>query len=314
MADYPVEESWMSLAQIDPELEQVDNTGLSISHQSIPARDGHGIPVRIYKPTSPPSEGSPLIVFFHGGGFCLGNLDGEDLVCRKFARELGAVVVNVDYRLAPEDQFPAGPNDAWDAVQWAAANATTTLSATPTRGFIVGGTSAGGNLTAVTATLARDTGLTPPITGLCLLIPALTDTHNPASHMAPHLRSFAQNSDAPVLSRASMEALVGPGGYEPDMQSRLFNIYSEREPVSRAGLPPTYFQICGLDPLRDEGLFLERELRETHGTKTRLKVWEGLPHGFWSVFTQLSKSKMWPGETVEGVKWLLEQGGGEVGG
>jgi acetyl esterase/lipase len=85
---------------------------------TIPARDGFAIPARIYKPVTPPSSGSPLVVIFHGGGFVLGGLDGEHPACKNYVTKYGAIVVNVDYRLAPEYKFPAGVNDAWDSVKW----------------------------------------------------------------------------------------------------------------------------------------------------------------------------------------------------
>ena len=96
--------------------------------------------------------------------------------------------------------------------------------------------------------------------------------------------------------------------YKPDLQSRLFNLYSPTDPVSHQGLPATYFQVCGLDILRDEALCFERELRTEHGTKTKLQVYPGLPHGFWSFFPQLNKTKQWFDETLEGIQWLLKVG------
>lgn len=143
---------------------------------SVPARDGFDIPVRIYKPVSKPPTGSPIIVMFHEGGWAMGDLTDEDQNCRLFARDLGAVCVNVDYRLAPEHQFPTGVYDAYDVVKWCAASArpdSSILPADPRQGFIVGGASAGGNLSAVVCQLGRDNGLTPPLTGQYLCVPAL---------------------------------------------------------------------------------------------------------------------------------------------
>ena len=84
----------------------------------VSARDGYEIPVRSYKPKDPPSSGSPLIVLYHGGGYCLGDLSNEEMNCRNFCREFGAVCLNVDYRLGPEHKFPAAVNDSWDVIQW----------------------------------------------------------------------------------------------------------------------------------------------------------------------------------------------------
>jgi acetyl esterase/lipase len=84
----------------------------------VPARDGYQIPIRVYKPETPPTSGRPLIIFYHGGGFFLGGLDIEEMNCKLFASGFGAVCVNVDYRLAPEYPFPTPINDSWDVYKW----------------------------------------------------------------------------------------------------------------------------------------------------------------------------------------------------
>jgi acetyl esterase/lipase len=93
--------------------------------------------------------------------------------------------------------------------------------------------------------------------------------------------------------------------YKPDHKSHLFNIYAA--PYNFKGLPPTFFQICGMDPLRDEAMLYERLLREEYNTKTSLKLYPGLPHGFWSFVPSLKSSKGFVEDTVEGVSWLLKQ-------
>jgi acetyl esterase/lipase len=93
-------------------------TGLIENDITVTARDGYEVPVRIHCPETPPADGSPLVIIFHGGGFCLGNLDAELVNCRNIAKAHGATVVNVDYRLAPEHPFPAAPNDSWDVLKW----------------------------------------------------------------------------------------------------------------------------------------------------------------------------------------------------
>ncbi|QDS77185.1 hypothetical protein FKW77_002330 [Venturia effusa] len=271
---------------------------------TIPARDGYPIPARIYKPTALPSGGSPLVVFYHGGGFALGGLENEELNCRNFARTLGCTCVNVDYRLAPEHPFPTAAEDCWDATQWAATNASK-LGADPSKGFIVGGTSAGGNLAAVVSHLARDEKLSPPITGVSLLIPALTShTLEEFPEEYKHeLVSYQQNAKAPILGLASMDMLMD--AYKPDPTSHLFNIFAA--PYNFKDLPPTFFQICGMDPLRDEAMLYERLLREMYGAKTLLKLYPGLPHAFWSFSPTLKASGVFVQDTTNGVRWLLEQ-------
>jgi acetyl esterase/lipase len=189
---------------------------------TIPARDGFPIPIRTYKPTSPPSSGSPLVVMYHGGGFAIGGLEGEELNCRLFVQELGCVCVNVDYRLAPENPFPTPVQDGWDALKWAAKNYGK-LGADPSKGFIVGGTSAGGNISAVMGHLARDEKLQPPLTGLALLIPALLD--HTMEHVEPKYKkeigSYEQNKDAPILNLKAIELFMGKSIYSPHPPSEL---------------------------------------------------------------------------------------------
>ncbi|TLD29570.1 hypothetical protein E2P81_ATG05864 [Venturia nashicola] len=279
-------------------LENVKEEDITVS-----ARDGYPIPVRIYKPTPPPASGSPLVVFYHGGGFALGGLEVEELNCRNFAQKLGCTCVNVAYRLAPEHPFPNAAEDSWDATKWAAANASK-IGADPSKGFIVGGTSAGGNLAAVVSHLARDEKLSPPITGVALLIPVLTD-HNMTDFPEEYkheLVSYQQNENAPILGRASMDMFMK--AYKPDNKSHLFNIFAA--PYDFKDLPPTFFQICGMDPLRDEALIYERLLREKYDTKTLLKLYPGFPHAFWTIAPTLKSSEMFVKDTTDGIKWLLE--------
>jgi len=132
--------------------------------RKIPVRDGSEITIRVYTPVTKKEGGTPLIVMFHEGGWGMGDLSDEEVNCRLFSRDLGAVCVNVEYRLAPEHPFPTWINDAWDALQWCAQHASE-LGADPSRGFVIGGGSAGGNITAVLAHIARDEQLSPPLTG-----------------------------------------------------------------------------------------------------------------------------------------------------
>ena len=196
-------------------------------------------------------------------------------------------------------------------------------------------------MSAVIGHLARDEKLSPPLTGLSLLIPALLDYRAIPDQYKPMITSYEQNKAAPVLGMPQIERFMCkspkssqrlllcfshpaqysisemsfcckftdhvPAGYQPDLKSTLYNVFAD--PHNFDGLPPTFFQVCGLDPLRDEALLYERLLREQHGTKTLLKVYPGLPHAFWSGFPTLDVSKRFIEETMEGVKWLLEQVG-----
>ncbi|KAI9870595.1 MAG: hypothetical protein M1830_004066 [Pleopsidium flavum] len=285
--------------------QSVPNTTAALSEEDrqIPTRDGTEITVRVYTPDKEVQGGHPLFVMFHGGGFCLGALDSEELNCRLFCEKLGFVVVNVDYRLAPEHPFPTPINDAWDAVKWAAAN-TSALKADPKKGFVIGGISAGANFSAVISHLARDEHLSPALTGVYLSIPTVVDANSMPEKYKSEFLSHEQNKNPPILGRDSIDMFMA--SYKPDRTSPLYSPFLH--PNGHKNLPPTYFQICGMDPLRDEGLIYERVLREECGVKTRLDMYPGLPHGFWSFFPDLKSSRKLLEDTLKGVEWLLEEG------
>jgi acetyl esterase/lipase len=171
--------------------------------RKIQVRDGNSITVRIHSPKNPPKDGSPIFVVFHGGGFCLGGLDNEAVLCRKFT-ERGGVAVNVDYRLAPEHPFPTPVHDAYDALKWTAAHFKE-LGGNPAKGFLVGGISAGANFSAVLPHLYRDDRLSPPLTGVFLSIPACMGPHLVPEKYKNVYLSRQQNKDAPILNDASMQ-------------------------------------------------------------------------------------------------------------
>lgn len=166
---------------------------------------------------------------------------------------------------------------------------------------MVGGTSAGGNLTAVLAHLARDEKLSPPLTGQYLSIPAmLPESVVPEKYKEFYL-SHEQNENAPVLPKAAIDMFMG--AYQPDEHDPLYAVFNH--PKGHANLPPAYFQVAGLDPLRDEALIYERVLREEYGVETKLDMYPGLPHGFWGSFPMLKSSDKFRVDMVNGIGWLL---------
>lgn len=168
----------------------------------IPVRDGITIGVRIHKPATPPADGSPIFVMYHGGGFCVGGVDNETLLLRRWA-QLGGVAVNVDYRLAPEHQFPIPANDAYDALKWTAANFES-LGGNPKKGFFVGGISAGANFASVLSLLYLKEQHTPRLTGVYLsILPCMHLEAVPEKYKHLYL-SREQNAEAPSLNVAGM--------------------------------------------------------------------------------------------------------------
>ncbi|KAH7409776.1 Alpha/Beta hydrolase protein [Phaeosphaeria sp. MPI-PUGE-AT-0046c] len=268
----------------------------------VPARDGFSIRVRVYQPVArPPEGGSPLIVMYHEGGWSMGDLTDEDLNCRMFARDLGAVCVNVEYRLAPEHQFPIGINDCWDALQWAVAHSAE-LNATPSRGLIVGGASAGGNIAAVLALLSRDEGLDPLVTGQYLCVPALLPETDVPPHLAHLWESRVELSKDPVLK--DLPAGLIDQIYAPERGSPLWDPFNH--PRGHEGAPKAFFQVGGIDPLRDEAVMYDRVLREA-GVLTRFELYSGFGHMFWTNYPELEESAEFVKDTLKGMKWLLEK-------
>lgn len=137
------------------------------------------------------------------------------------------------------------------------------------------------------------------------MIPALCAKEAVPERFRADYRSYEQNANAPnvILSEKSMDLFTS--SYGAERKSELFSplIWS----TGHKGLPPAYFQVCGLDPLRDEALIYERLLREEDGVKTKINVYPGLPHGFWGVFPKLKASAKFVDESVKGLHWLLEQ-------
>lgn len=227
--------------------------------------DAGPTPVRLYRPHT--ARALPVVVNFHGGGGTLGNLDQSDWLCAHVASRVGALVVSVDYRLAPEHPYPAGRDDGYAALTWAAREAAT-LGARPDR-LAVMGDSAGGNLAAVCCLLAREGG--PVIDAQVLLYPVLDLTFARAS--------VARHANGPVLTRADMEVFrahyLGEDGDPTDpLCSPLFAPDVD-------DLPPALVVTAGVDPLHDDGVDYARRL-EAAGVPVRHTDHPRAVHGFLS--------------------------------
>jgi acetyl esterase len=232
--------------------------------RSIPGPGGE-IPVQVYTP-----EGKapfPVLVYFHGGGWTIGTIDSWDSFCRSLSNASGCVTVSVDYRLAPEHKFPAGPEDCYAATDWVAKNAAS-IGGDPAR-VAVGGDSAGGNLAAVVPLMARDRG--GPKLAFQLLIYPATD----AGLETPSQQQF--QDDGYILSKKDM---VWFWGHYLNGDKDKTNPYaSPAEASSLRGLPPALVVTAGFDPLRDEGETYAARLQEA-GVKTECIRYEGVTHGF----------------------------------
>ena len=215
---------------------------------------GGSIPIRVYAPGG--AGPFPLLMFFHGGGWVLGDLESHDAVCRMLTNQAGCVTVSVDYRLAPEAKFPAAAEDCYAATKWAAANAGA-IDADSSR-VAIAGDSAGGNLAAVVALMARDRG-GPRLVYQLLIYPAI----DPASD-APSQR---ENATGYLLTHADM---VWFWDHYLDSPRDVANPYANPlKAKSLAGLPPAMVVTAGFDPLRDEGEDYSAALKEA-GVPTTL--------------------------------------------
>jgi acetyl esterase len=228
--------------------------------------DAGGVPARLYRPNA--DTGLGLLVYVHGGGWVIGDLDGHDDVCRRLANLAGVVVLSVDYRLAPEHPFPAGLGDCIQATRWAHAHALE-LGADPDR-LAIGGDSAGANLATVVAQLA------PVPLRFQLLVYPVAD----ARRTTP---SYDENAEGYFLTRDAMEWFVRhylSGGHGSETDPRVSPLLADEATLARC--PPTLVITAEYDPLRDEGEWYAHALQSC-GVPTTLVRWFGQIHGFFSM-------------------------------
>ncbi|KID97009.1 alpha/beta hydrolase fold-3 domain-containing protein, partial [Metarhizium majus ARSEF 297] len=261
-------------------------------------RDGHSNEARIHKAAA---RGNALVVLIHGGGFCLGHNSHINSYSRSIASFFNVNVVSISYRLAPEFKFPTAPNDVWDAIEWLVKQDNRqTLGYEPSAGFLVGGVSAGANLAAVTVQRWGSEKLSPPISGAWLGIPWLMDEDIVPSDYQGLWFSREQNADSFIVGKEALEFMKE--AYAPETTSPAFSPLNTKG--SYENHPPTYIQVCGKDPLRDDGLIYEKLLRE-QGVSTRMDVYPGVPHGFADVFPELKIARKYRIDTMKGFGWLL---------
>ena len=233
------------------------------------------IPVRIYTPTG--GGPFPVLVYFHGGGWVLGSIETHDTVCRSLANAADCVVVSADYRLAPEHKFPAAADDCYAATHWVTANAAS-FNADPER-IAVGGDSAGGNLAAVVALMARDRG--EPALAYQLLI-------YPATDYLPDTPSYRENAEGYLLTRDDMVWFWNH--YLRDEADGKNPYASPLRAASLRGLPPALVITAEFDPLRDEGEMYAARLREA-GVAADVIRYDGMIHGFVSMAAVLERGR-----------------------
>jgi acetyl esterase len=263
----------------------------SVQPLAIPSPAGI-IPARIYTPLRLRQNGglAPALVFFHGGGWVIGDLDSHDVVCRKLADEGQLVVIAVDYRLAPEHKFPAAIDDAIAATRWIALNARQ-LGIDAAR-LSVGGDSAGGNLATVVAIDARDRD-GPAIAGQVLIYPATDFAMTHPSHSEPETSILLTHS----VIRWFRDHYLNGAADVHDWRA------SPARARTMAGLPPAYVLTVGADPLRDEGDEYAQRLKEA-GVAVTHRTFPGQFHGFFTMGKLLQQANVAAGEIGAWLKAL----------
>jgi acetyl esterase len=250
---------------------------------------GSDIPIRIYWPrAAQAAELLPVLVWFHGGGFVIGDLDTHDSACRLLANRADCMVVAVDYRLAPESKFPAAVEDSHAAVRWLALHANEIGA--DARRIAVGGDSAGANLATVVALLARNDGY-PKLAFQLLIYPCTAPEPETPSH-----RKFA---DGYLLTRANIVWFYKQYlRNQRDMQDFRF---APLVADDLSSLPPALVLVAGYDPLRDEGVEYARKLIEA-GNRVSLTNYEGMTHGFYLAGGMLDAAKRAVAESAAALK------------
>ncbi len=271
-AELTPEEARAQMAAMAQEVEKPPVKEVSDRHIS---GQGGEFLVRIYTPeTTGPAPG---FVYYHGGGWVLGDVEYSDLACRIVANDVGCVVVSVDYRLAPEHKFPAPLNDCYTALEWVVANAKE-LGIDPSR-IAIGGDSAGGNLAAAVAIRARDEN--GPKLAHQLLIYPVTD-HNFET------ASYSANGEGLLLTRDAMRWFWGH--YLTSESEGKNPLASPLQVPNAAGLAPATVITAEYDPLRDEGEAYGRKLQEA-GVPVTLRRWDGQIHGFFHMSAALDDGR-----------------------
>ena len=238
--------------------------------------DQSPIPIRIYTPIQS-DKPLPVLVFYHGGGMVIGTLDGYDTLCRQLAVQSACIVVSVDYRLAPENKFPAAVEDAYGALKWVASHGQ--AFGADTQQVAVGGDSAGGSLAAVVAILARD-HLLLELKYQLLIYPATASYADSESQLA-----FAEGY---FLERSTI--LWFHESYIRSDKDRQDFRYAPLITENLCDLPPTLVLVAGYDPLRDEGIAYAERLKEA-GVEVELLEYPGMFHPFMSLAGILDEGK-----------------------
>lgn len=255
---------------------KVTPQNLSISQKVIPSAAPDGTLIRIYTPTNVGSGPLPVIVYYHGGGWVIGSLDVYDPSCRALAGRSGAIVVSVDYRLSPENKFPAAHEDAYSAYAWVKANAAS-IGGNSAK-VAVAGESAGGNMAAGVYLLSRQRGTPLPIHILMVYPVANNDLNTP---------SYIQYANAVPLSKANVQYFVDKYFNSPtDGDNPLISL---TDVADLSTFPPSTIIAAEIDPLQTEGKQLYDKLQAI-GRPSAYMLYTGTTHEFFGTYPVVDKA------------------------
>ncbi|SMR48504.1 unnamed protein product [Zymoseptoria tritici ST99CH_3D1] len=286
---------------------------------SFSTRDGHTLPMRTFSAAAGKKSGpgGPLIVLYHGGGLVLGSPVMVASLARWLVTQFNAVVVAPAYRLAPEHPWPAPVNDAWDALVYIRSHASTVFAADTSRGFVIGGISAGGTIAVSFAHKARDKWTPssgPMVTGVFSSWGSTRTVDEQGKELEEGYRERYLSRreegcvDNPVLSRdflGWLNACLKADVNDPVYSSLLWPPDGERKGLfGHQGLPRVYLQTSGRDPSRDENLIFG-DMLTREGVERRLDLYAGVPHCFFLHLSHLPEYERWKKDTIDGFRWLL---------
>ncbi|KAF6817771.1 AB hydrolase superfamily protein 4 [Colletotrichum sojae] len=281
-----------ALPPLDPSLEEFRDFA------TLP--DGHKIDLQIVRPrgVNEANGGRPLILLWSGGGFIVAGVEPVTRPAREFALEFGAVVVNADYRLAPEHKFPRSVTDGWETANWLAKNASR-FGADIGDGFVLGGFSAGANIASVVAQRSGVTGL--GVTGVFMGIPLVLNKEIVPEKYASEWVSREENATwSPTFTTAVIESVAG--ALEANVKSPWFSPINDPKAIPKS--PKAFIQVGDKDPLRDDGLIYAKVLRD-NGVEARVDRYPNWGHQGYSIFAPKEIPAELASNTIKGMKWLL---------
>ncbi|KAF2213869.1 hypothetical protein CERZMDRAFT_110881 [Cercospora zeae-maydis SCOH1-5] len=306
----PVNIDWQdtksAVAQIRMQTELADeldepDPAVDETFRQIPARDGYQLTLRTFKSKRHTDPNGPIVVLWHGGGWVFGSTTMTAGIARSLCKQLGAIVIAPNYRLAPEHLWPVCLNDAWDSFNWIRENEYHEAN----RHFILGGISSGAHMALVIAHMAKDENLKPNITGIYSgggsIQPLNEEDLDPVYRERYLSRTQPECADNPLLSKEIKKLMTDCA--QADSSSKLCMPLLWPGNEKHQGLPKVYQQICGRDYSRDEALIFDDILKK-NGGKSRVDFYPGLPHCFWVALGQIPEYKQWEQDTVAGIRWL----------